>query len=77
VRSPDWEPPAKGETGKQARARRARNKVARDEYTRWITARCKACGQVRINVVHEQNPAESPEGEAYHADIVHHRFVPA
>ena len=69
-------PPQYGETGAEANQRCAAN---REAYARWHAywygSRCLDCGLVRANVVHEQDPENSPEGAAYHAELEHHPFL--
>ena len=70
-----WEPPVHGESAREAKERRARNRAARDERYALMDARCSVCGHVRGHVEHEMDPENSPEGAAYHADFDHHAFV--
>lgn len=52
----------------------------RERGRRWTSdrERCRVCGRLRINVVHEPDPDNAPEGKAYYAAIRGqlHAFVP-
>lgn len=75
--APRREPPAPGETPREARHRRAEYRRRYGEWhDYWYGTRCARCGTVRANVVHEQDPGHSPEGAAYHATLKHHVFEP-
>lgn len=67
-----------GETQTQQRDRSRRNKQRREEWFRFMEQRCSRCGLARINVRHETDPATSPEGPAYYADMLDelHEFAP-
>jgi hypothetical protein len=73
---PRAEPPVPGETSREARERRERNRQVRADREHWDMARCR-CGLARVNVVHEMDPASAPEGPDYYADFEQHPFEPA
>lgn len=64
------EAPVPGETKREAALRSERNRRARAEWERLADQRCAKCGHVRFHVFHEPNPATSPEGADYYADIL-------
>ena len=78
LRAPQMEPPVPGETAHEAAARRQRNRDARNDWALFLDARCAECGHARMHVDHETDPATSPEGPDYYADILDelHPFVP-
>ena len=69
-RPPLHRPVVDGETAKEARLRRDRNRAENQAYWAWWSAICARCDQVRGHVYHEPNPATSIEGPDYYADFL-------
>ena len=76
--APTLEPRVPGEARGAAWRRQKRNRAARAEWLRVLEEPCARCGYARINVRHETDPATSPEGPAYYADMLDelHEFEP-
>jgi len=74
---PEWLPPVPGETTKEAVARRRLNRMRQGQWDLWTDQRCERCGEARLHVNHEPNPATSIEGPDYYADFLDelHPFV--
>ena len=70
ARYPVMEAKPPSETPAEGDARRLRNADKRAAWTRWVSARCRKCGYVRVNVIHELDPATAPEGPEYFADFL-------
>lgn len=60
-------------TSNQQRPSSSRNRWTGDRE------KCRRCGYLRVNVVHEQDPEHAPEGPDYYAAIREqmHEFVPS
>jgi hypothetical protein len=71
---PELERPVPGESSREARERRERNRLAREWWDDVWNDRCEVCGMVRFHVSHEMDPEHSAEGPEYHADFAHHAF---
>jgi len=69
-------PPDFLETAREARQRRERNTQRRLEADRYNFEKCGRCGLARINVRHETDPANAPEGPDYYRDMEFCDFLP-
>ena len=76
--APRMEPPQPGETPAEAQQRQRRNRAAKEDWLRLLSARCVRCGQTNGYVVHEMDPATAPEGPEYYASFADqlHEFEP-
>lgn len=75
---PKWEPPAAGESPRDAAARRARNRAARTAWEAAASQECSVCGHAWINVWHNTQPEDQIEGADYYAGMRRglHEFQP-
>jgi hypothetical protein len=67
--------PLDGETKDEAKSRRWRNRLSREQAEAWRSTRCR-CGMAQSNIVHNVNPEDQIEGPAYYADKSLHEFEP-
>ena len=70
------ERPVPGETALQGRQRRDRNLFRRQEAHGYNYEQCGRCGLARINVRHETDPANAPEGPDYYRGMRFCDFLP-
>lgn len=75
--APVMEAPVKDEDPADRKRRLARNKAARESWSRRASELCARCGQVRLNVIHEDDRRNAPEGLAYYADVPFCDFQPS